>query len=43
VWLVEFRYVFVKNYGWDLYTTKKTYKIGWLWLLFKSDFYLKIY
>jgi hypothetical protein len=43
VWLVGFTYVFVKNYDWGLCATKNMYKMCSLWLLFKSDFYLKIH
>jgi hypothetical protein len=46
VLLVGFRYMFGKNYGWDLYAAKNIYKMfgGYeVVVVFESAFYLKIY
>ena len=49
MWLVEFRYVFDKNYGWGLCIAKNMYKMfgsvvfgSVVAVVFQSVFYLKI-
>jgi hypothetical protein len=46
MWLVGFRYVFDKNYGWSLCVAKNMYKIfdgSVVVVIFQSAFYLKIH
>jgi len=46
VWLVVFRYVFGKNYGWDLYAAKNMYKMFvscMVAVAFQSAFYLEMH
>jgi len=45
VWLVEFRCVFEKNYGWGLYAAKNMYKVFGSYVVvvvFQSAFYLEM-
>jgi hypothetical protein len=44
MWLVGFRYLFGKNYGWSLYVAKKIYKMfdeGVVAVAFQSVFLLE--
>jgi len=46
MWLVGFKYVFDKNYGWSLYVAKNMYKIfdgSVVVVVFQSVFYLEIH
>ena len=46
MWLVEFRYVFDKNYSWSLYVAKNIYKMfgeSVIAVSFQSAFYPEMY
>jgi hypothetical protein len=46
VWLVGFRYVFGKNYGWGLYAAKNMYKMFGNYVVeiaFQNAFYLEMH
>ena len=46
MWLVGFKYVFGKNYGWDLFVAKNMYKMFGRCVVvvaFQSAFYLEMH